>query len=122
MTIRMVWCQSREGLIGDGLSMPWHIPEDMAFFKEATLGRPVVMGRATWDSIPETFRPLPGRENIVCSRDPHWSAEGARRAGSLSQALVMAGPDAAVIGGGQIYAAALASADECLITEIDRKG
>ena len=117
--VRMVWAQARGGVIGDGRGMPWHIPEDLAFFKEATLGRPVVMGRATWDSLPERFRPLPGRRNIVCTRDAEWSAEGAERAGSVTEALAMAGPDAAVMGGGQIYAAALDSADECLVTEID---
>lgn len=119
MTVRMVWAQAHGGVIGDGRDMPWHIPEDLAFFKEATLGRPVVMGRATWDSIPDRFRPLPGRRNIVCTRDSGWSGEGAERAGSVVEALALAGPDAAVMGGGQIYAAALASADECLVTEID---
>lgn len=117
--VRMVWAQARGGVIGDGRDMPWHIPEDLAFFKQATLGRPVVMGRTTWESIPERFRPLPGRRNIVCTRDPGWSAEGAERAGSVAEALEMAGPDAVVMGGGQIYAAALDSADECLVTEID---
>ena len=119
MPVRMVWAQARGGVIGDGRDMPWHIPEDLAFFKQATLGRPVVMGRATWDSIPERFRPLPGRRNIVCTRDPQWSAEGAERAGSVAEALDLAGPDAAVMGGGQIYAAALEHAQECLVTEID---
>lgn len=119
MTVRMVWAQARGGVIGDGRDMPWHIPEDLAFFKQATLGRPVIMGRATWDSIPERFRPLPGRRNIVCTRDADWSAEGAERAGSVEAALESAGPDAAVMGGGQIYAAALEYAHECLVTEID---
>ncbi|HJC61540.1 MAG TPA: dihydrofolate reductase [Candidatus Dietzia intestinigallinarum] len=117
--VRMVWAQARGGVIGDGRDMPWHIPEDLAFFKQATLGRPVVMGRVTWESIPGRFRPLPGRRNIVCTRDPDWSAEGAERAGSVAEALEMAGPDAAVMGGGQIYAAAIDAADECLVTEID---
>lgn len=119
MPVRMVWAQARGGVIGDGRDMPWHLPADLAFFKQATAGRAVVMGRATWDSLPVRFRPLPGRRNIVCTRDPGWSAEGAERAGSVEHALALAGPDAAVIGGGQIYAAALASADECLVTEID---
>lgn len=119
MTVRMVWAQARGGVIGDGADMPWHVPEDLAYFKSATLGRPVVMGRTTWESIPERFRPLPGRRNIVCTHDPEWSAEGAERAGSVEVALALAGPDAAVIGGGQVYAAALPSADECLVTEID---
>ena len=115
----MVWAQARGGVIGDGRDMPWHIPEDLAFFKKATVGMPVVMGRATWDSLPERFRPLPGRRNIVCTRDDAWSGAGAERAGSVDEALTLAGAEAAVMGGGQIYAAALGSADECLVTEID---
>lgn len=119
MSVRMVWAQARGGVIGDGSDMPWYIPEDLAFFKKATLGSPVLMGRATWDSLPERFRPLPGRRNIVCTRNAAWSAEGAERAGSVSEALALAGADAVVMGGGQIYAAALDYADECLVTEID---
>lgn len=119
MTVQMVWAQARGGVIGDGRDMPWHLPEDLAFFKQATSGRPVVMGRATWDSLPDRFRPLPGRRNIVCTRDPGWSAAGAERAGSVEAALESAGPDAVVIGGGQVYAAAVGAADECLVTEID---
>ena len=119
MAVRMVWAQARGGVIGDGRDMPWHLPEDLAYFKRATVGRPVVMGRATWESIPERFRPLPGRRNIVCTRDPGWSAEGAERAGSVEEALAAAGPDAVVMGGGQIYVAALGAAGECLVTEID---
>lgn len=117
--IKMIWAQARGGVIGDGCDMPWHIPEDMAFFRKATMGLPVVMGRATWDSIPERFRPLSGRRNIVCTRNEEWSSEHAERARSVSQALGVAGPGSVVIGGGQIYAAALAYADECLVTEID---
>lgn len=117
--VKMIWAQARGGVIGDGCDMPWHIPEDMAFFKAATLGLPVIMGRATWDSLPERFRPLSGRRNIVCTRDDGWAVRGAVRAGSVEQALDLAGPGAVVMGGGQIYDAALAYADECLITEID---
>lgn len=119
MTVRMVWAQARGGVIGNGHDMPWYVPEDLKFFKQATAALPVVMGRATWDSLPERFRPLPGRRNIVCTRDAGWSADGAERAGSVEEALELAGPDAAVMGGGQVYAAAIASADECLVTEID---
>src|SRR5699024_4704948 len=103
----------------DGHRMPWYIPEDLAYFKRVTAGLPVVMGRATWESLPVRFRPLPGRRNIVCTRDTGWAAEGAERAGSVDQALTLAGAEVAVIGGGQIYAAALHDADECLVTEID---
>lgn len=119
MTVRMVWVQARDGVIGDGHRMPWYIPEDLAYFKRVTAGLPVVMGRATWESLPVRFRPLPGRRNIVCTRDTGWAAEGAERAGSVDQALTLAGAEVAVIGGGQIYAAALHDADECLVTEID---
>lgn len=115
----MVWAQARDRVIGDGRGMPWHIPEDLAFFKRVTTGCPVVMGRATWDSLPERFRPLPGRRNIVCTRDGGWAADGAKRAGSVETALDLAGADAVVMGGGQVYAAALGAADECLVTEID---
>ncbi len=120
----MIWAQARGGVIGDGVDMPWHVPEDLAYFKTVTAGLPVVMGRTTWESIPPRFRPLPGRRNIVCTRDPGWSAEGATRAGSVDEALTLAGPDAMVIGGSQIYTAALHAASEflvteCLVTEID---
>lgn len=119
MPVRMVWAQARGGVIGDGHGMPWYVPEDLAYFKRVTVGLSVVMGRATWDSLPERFRPLPGRRNVVCTRDPHWATDGAERASSVDEALTLAGDDVAVTGGGQIYAAALGSADECLITEID---
>jgi len=76
--VRMVWAQARDGVIGDGAAMPWHLPADLAHFKQATLGRPVVMGRATWESLPDRFRPLPGRRNIVCTRDPIRAVEAPR--------------------------------------------
>jgi dihydrofolate reductase len=79
------------------------------------------MGRRTWDSLPDRFRPLPGRRNVVVTRDPNWSADGAERAGSLDEALALAA-DAErvfVIGGAETYAAALPQADELLLTEID---
>lgn len=97
-----IWAQSLDGVIGDGEGMPWHLPEDLRHFKEVTLGAPVVMGRRTWTSIPPRFRPLPGRENFVLtSREPgEWS-----RGAQLLREL----PDfpAWVIGGGQLYAAAM---------------
>lgn len=117
--VTLVWAQARGGVIGTGTGMPWHLPEDLAFFRKVTMGRPVVMGRATWDSLPVEFRPLPGRKNIVCTRSSEWSANGALCAGSVEEALSIAGKDAVLIGGGQLYAAALPYADECLITEID---
>ena len=79
------------------------------------------MGRKTWDSLPERFRPLPQRRNIVVTRDPRWHADGAERAGSLDEALALAhgAERISVIGGGELYALALPQADELLLTEID---
>ncbi|QCX74712.1 Dihydrofolate reductase [Streptomyces sp. YIM 121038] len=127
MHVGLIWAQTREGVIGAGNAIPWRLPEDMAHFKATTLGHPVVMGRKTWDSLPPRFRPLPGRRNVVVTRDPHWAAEGADRAGSVAEALERAAepldsvtPVAAwVIGGGEIYRAALEFATTLSVTEID---
>lgn len=108
-------------VIGRNGTVPWHLPEDMARFRELTTGHTVVMGRRTWESLPDRFRPLPGRRNIVVTRNAAWSADGAERAGSLEDALALAA-DAEhvfVIGGAEIYAAALPHADELLLTEVD---
>ena len=101
--------------------MPWHLPEDLAHFKRTTLSHPVVMGRRTWDSIPPRFRPLPGRTNIVVTRQADWSAAGAQRAGSLDDALRQCATAERVwvIGGAQIFEAALPLATELVVTEID---
>jgi dihydrofolate reductase len=119
--VSLVAALARGGVIGRDNGIPWRIPEDMARFREVTMGHPVVMGRKTWDSIPDRFRPLPGRRNIVVTRNPGWQADGGERATSLEEALALAGDDADVfvIGGGEIYAAALPVADELLLTEID---
>ena len=77
-------------MIGAGNAIPWRVPEDTAHFKAVTLGHPVVMGRKTWESLPPRFRPLAGRRNIVVTRDPQWTAEGAERAGSIAEALELA--------------------------------
>src|SRR5690606_8434905 len=95
--VTLVWAQARGGVIGRDNSSPWHNPEDMAFFKDATMGKPVVMGRLTWDSLPPKFRPLPGRRNIVVTRNAEWSAEGAETATSLEDALTLAGEDEVVV-------------------------
>lgn len=100
--------------------MPWHLPEDLAHFKRLTSGSPVVMGRKTWDSLPARFRPLPGRRNIVITRQPDWQEDGVQRAASLQEALQMCVQDATVwvMGGAQIYAQALPLADRVEVTEI----
>ena len=121
-SIRMMWAQTSDGVIGDGDSMPWHIPEDLAHFRDTTMGAPVIMGRRTWDSLPERFRPLPGRRNIVLSRS--LAAEdvpGAELAHSLESALVLLAdePVAWIIGGGRVYREALRLADKCEVTEVD---
>jgi dihydrofolate reductase len=119
--ISVVAAVARGGVIGRGGTIPWRLPEDLERFKDLTTGHAVVMGRRTWDSLPERFRPLPGRRNVVVTRNPGWSAEGAERAGSLAAALelVESEPHVFVIGGGQLYAEALPLADELLLTEID---
>ncbi|PKV89839.1 dihydrofolate reductase [Streptomyces sp. TLI_146] len=128
MNVGLIWAQTPEGVIGADNAIPWRLPEDMAHFKATTLGHPVVMGRRTWDSLPVRFRPLAGRRNIVVTRDPQWAAEGAERAGSIAEALALAAeplePAAVpaetwVIGGGEIYRAALGYATMLSVTEVD---
>ncbi len=121
MRVSLVAAVARGGVIGRDGTVPWRVPEDMRRFRELTLGHPVVMGRLTWDSLPARFRPLPGRRNVVVTRDPAWRADGAERAASLEDALRLLDglPHVFVIGGAQLYAAALPLADELLLTEID---
>ncbi|MDP1954074.1 MAG: dihydrofolate reductase [Polaromonas sp.] len=118
--INLIYARAANGVIGKDGVMPWHLPEDLAHFKQLTHGCPVIMGRKTWDSIPPKFRPLPGRTNIVITRQTDWQAEGATRAGSLKEALALAGavPDIWVIGGAQIYAQAEPLAARVEVTEI----
>ncbi len=119
--IHLIFARASNGVIGSDGRLPWHLPEDLAHFKRTTLGCPVIMGRKTWDSLPPKFRPLPGRLNIVVTRQPHWQAEGAVRAGSLAEALAACADnaDAWVIGGAEIYAQALPLARSAVVTEID---
>lgn len=121
MKIGLIWAQARGGVIGKDGVMPWHLPEDLAHFKRVTQGHPVIMGRKTWDSIPPRFRPLPGRRNIVVTRQPDLSEIGLQRASSLREALQLCdnAEQAWIIGGAQIYAQALPLADELVVTEID---
>lgn len=121
MKIHLIWAQARGGVIGRDNTIPWRLPEDMAHFKARTFGHPVIMGRRTWDSIPAKFRPLPGRRNIVVSRDPSWQADGAERAPGLTEALALCSQsnEVWVVGGAQIYAQALPLAHRALVTEIE---
>lgn len=121
MPIHLIFARARNGVIGADGTLPWHLPEDLAHFKRTTMGAPVIMGRKTWDSLPPRFRPLPGRQNVVLTRQADWQADGALRAGSVEQAraLFPAGQDAWVIGGAQVYAQALPLAESVVVTEID---
>jgi dihydrofolate reductase len=121
MKIGLVYARSRNGVIGKDGVLPWHLPEDLAHFKRITMGHPVIMGRKTWESLPPKFRPLPGRRNIVVTRQADWQAEGASRASSLQDAIALceARDQAWIIGGAQIFHDALPLAHCCEVTEID---
>ncbi|MFN9727085.1 dihydrofolate reductase [Acidovorax sp.] len=122
MPLHLIYARAANGVIGKHNQLPWHLPEDLAHFKQLTQGCPVVMGRKTWDSLPPRFRPLPGRTNIVITRQPHWQAAGASRAASLGDALAQCDPGRTVwvIGGAQIYAEALPQAVRLEVTELEQ--
>jgi dihydrofolate reductase len=130
MKINLIWAEAHDHVIGLNGKMPWHLPEDLAHFKRTTLGCPVIMGRKTWESLPPRFRPLPGRLNIVISRQNDFFAGqvgiGLQQAPSLQAALDMASQQTGVsnvwvIGGAQIYAQALPLASKVVVTPIDAK-
>ncbi|EPE5850490.1 type 3 dihydrofolate reductase [Vibrio vulnificus] len=118
MIISMIAAMAKQRIIGKDNQMPWHLPADFAWFKRCTMGKPVVMGRKTYDSI---GRPLPGRLNIVISRDESLVIEGVTMASSIAHALVLAGDvdEVMIIGGGSIYAECLPKADKLYLTFID---
>lgn len=122
MNVHLIYAHAANGVIGKDGAMPWHLPEDLAHFKQLTQGHPVIMGRKTWDSLPPRFRPLPGRANIVVTRQADWHEIGAQRASSLREALSFAEQSgiatAWIIGGAQIYAQALPLATRVEVTEI----
>lgn len=127
MRLNLIYAQAQNGVIGINNQLPWHLPQDLAHFKAHTTGCPVIMGRKTWDSLPAKFRPLPGRTNIVITRQADWQAEGARVANSLETALANlshAGDtvptEVWVIGGAQIYTAALPLAQRVVVTLIHK--
>lgn len=119
----LIWAEAHGGVIGAGGAIPWRLPEDMAHFRAVTTGdggaSTVLMGRRTWDSLPPRFRPLPGRRNIVLTRDRAWSAEGAEVAHSVDEGLASLTGPVWGIGGAEIYAALLPHADRLVVTEID---
>ncbi len=123
MELVLVVARARNGVIGNAGALPWHIPADLKRFKAITVGKPVIMGRKTFESI---GKPLPGRHNIVLTRDADWQAPGVTVAPNLAEAIAAAGLDPRtradaimVIGGAQIYAEALPSATRIELTEID---
>ena len=112
---------ARNGSIGDGNELVFRDRADQRHFRAVTMGQAVVMGRRTWESLPPRFRPLPGRRNVVLSRQPGYAAAGAEVATSLDEALqrLQGAPRVFVIGGAQLYAQALPRADTLLLTEVD---
>lgn len=123
MKLALIWAMARNRTIGRNNALPWYLPEDLKYFKRVTLGKPIIMGRKTWESI---GRPLPGRTNIVITRDVAFQADGVRVVHSLEQALALAekiclldgGDEAIVMGGAEIYALALPHADRLYLTQV----
>ena len=116
-TITLVAAMAANRAIGLDGQMPWHLPRELKHFRETTMGKPIVMGRKTWESI---GRALPGRQNLVVTRNPRLEAPDCDVAGSLWEAVEMAaGDEVMIIGGGQLYAEALPMADRMVLTRVD---
>lgn len=118
MTVHMIWAEARDRVIGAGGTIPWRIPEDSAHFRDRTMGGTVVMGRATWDSLPPRFRPLEGRRNIVLTRDPQWSADGATVVHGVDEIDLSEG-EIWIAGGAAVYEAFLPKAQHISRTLVD---
>jgi len=124
MKLSLIVAVSRNGVIGINNQLPWHLPEDLKYFKSVTMGKPMIMGRKTYDSI---GRPLPGRTNIVITRDPSWQAEGVEVASTLEAALELGriacdkanADEIMVIGGEQIYRMTLPAAKRLYLTQVE---
>lgn len=124
--IGMIWAQTTANVIGDGADMPWYLPEDLDHFKRSTLGAPVVMGRISWEALDPRFRPLPGRENHIITRDANYDAPGGITHTSLPAAILAAGrsalasgePTVWILGGGHVYRQCVPIADRVVVTEI----
>lgn len=115
MALTAIYARAANGVIGKDGALPWHLPADLKRFKALTMGAPMIMGRKTFASFPT---PLPGRRHIVLTRDGAWQAEGAEVAPSPAKALAMAGPDAFVIGGAEVFALLLPACDRVELTEV----
>lgn len=117
--ISLIWAQAANGVIGRDGAIPWRLPEDVTHFRELTAGSTVLMGRRTWDSLPARFRPLPGRCNLVLTRDLSWAAEGAEPVHDLDSVVYGdRSADLWVIGGAEVYRATLPCADRLVVTEL----
>jgi dihydrofolate reductase len=118
--LHLIYAKAANGVIGIDGKLPWHLPEDLAHFKRTTLGCPVIMGRKTWDSLPPKFRPLPGRTNIVVTRQENWNEKGAQPAQNMREALLLCeqSSDVWIIGGAQLYALTEPLASSAVVTEI----
>lgn len=116
MSVHLIWAQARNGVIGAGGAIPWHVPGEQRMFRERTMNATVVMGRVTWDSLPERVRPLPGRRNVVLTRDPRWAPAGAEVAHSPDE---VTGDDFWVMGGAEIYRSFLPRATHIVRTTMD---
>jgi len=118
--LTLIAAVARNGVIGKDNGLPWHLPADLRRFKQLTLGHAVIMGRKTWQSLPDKVRPLPGRQNIIVTRNAGFAASGATVVNSLADAIAAAhGDEAFVIGGAELYGAALPLAGRLELTEID---
>lgn len=123
MRLALIWAMARNRVIGRNNALPWYLPEDLKYFKQVTMGKPIIMGRRTWESI---GRPLPGRTNIVITRDSDFTAEGVKVVHSLEEAITLAehvtlidgAEEAVVMGGAQIYELALPMADRLYMTQV----
>lgn len=123
MKLALIWAMSNNRTIGRNNALPWHLPEDMKYFKRVTMGKPIIMGRKTWESI---GRPLPGRTNIVITRDRNFHADGIKIVHTLDEAIALAekisfidgAEEVVVIGGAEIYALSLPKSDRLYMTQV----
>lgn len=124
MIISMIAAMGSNRVIGKDNDIPWHLPDDFKYFKNTTKGHHVIMGRKNWESLPSSFQPLPGRPNIIITRQKDYHADGGTVVTSLEKALEIARsndePEAFIIGGGEIYRMGLAFADRIYLTEINQ--
>lgn len=114
--IALIWAMDENGLIGRNNKLPWHLPADLAFFKRTTMGQPIIMGRKTYESI---GKPLPGRENVIVTRDLDYRAEGCTVVHNVEEATErMSGKEGYVIGGAELFRLFLPTADRLIVTRI----